>query len=284
VRQSAAVINAFTIAKLMPLAVFVLVGCWFVDVSRFAWLDVISPQQVFTGSLLLVFAFAGYDSIGAPAGEASDPKRHVPFAMVATIVGATVIMTAVQIVAGGTLANLAATNTPLADASMLFLGAAGGLLMTSGSVISMTGTNAGQLLTGSRVLFAMAENGDLPLSLQNVHARYRTPANAILVTSVVACVLGLSGSFVVLAVASALGRLVIIVAMCIATLRLRTDRFRDVVAPASFTAPLGPVVPGIAMVVSLLMIAGATEEQLIGGAAALAIGGVLFATRPHLAG
>ena len=81
-----------------------------------------------TAALLLIFAFGGYDVIGVPAGEAISPRRHVPFAFVATIVAVTVIMTLAQIVTMGTLPDLPASKTPLADASLLFIGAAGALL------------------------------------------------------------------------------------------------------------------------------------------------------------
>ena len=60
----------------------------------------------------------------------------------------------------------------------------------------------------------------------------------------------------------------------------RSPRFVEVVKPASFVAPLGPVVPTLAIVVSLAIAAGATREQLLGGLAALGAGGVLYATRP----
>ena len=148
IRQSAFVINLLTIAKLVPLALFIVVGLWFIDASRLTLSAPVSLTQLSTGALLLIFAFGGYDVIGVPAGEATDPRRHVPFAFVATIIAVTAIMALAQMVAIGTLPNLAAATTPLADASLLFMGAAGALLISAGSVVSMTGTNVGSVLTG----------------------------------------------------------------------------------------------------------------------------------------
>jgi basic amino acid/polyamine antiporter, APA family len=130
IRQSALLINLFTFAKLAPLAVFIVVGSWFIDVSRLTPLGPVSLNGASTGALLLVFAFGGYEVIGIPAGEATDPRRHVPFAFVTTILAVTVVMTLAQIVAMGTLPNLATSATPLADASLLFLGGAGAMLIT----------------------------------------------------------------------------------------------------------------------------------------------------------
>jgi len=48
------------------------------------------------------------------------------------------------------------------------------------------------------------------------------------------------------------------------------------VKPATFTAPLGPLVPIVAIIVSMAVVAGASRLQLLGGTAALAAGAVLF--------
>ena len=276
IRLSAFAINLFTVAKLLPLTIFIVVGLWFVDATRLVPAGEVSLSQASAAALLLIFAFGGYDVIGVPAGEAADPRKHLPFAFVATILAVTAIMTLAQIVALGTLPNLTASKTPLADASLLFAGAAGALLISAGSVVSMTGNNLGAVLTGSRMLFALAENGELPRFFMKIHPQYRTPSNAVIVTTVVALALALSGSFVILAVASAVARLVAYTGACAATLRLRSARFDGIVSPPTFVIPLGPVVPLLAIGVSLLILAGATRAQLLGGVAGLAAGAVLF--------
>jgi amino acid transporter len=284
IRPSAFVVNLLTIAKLLPLAFFVVVGLWFVDVSRIVPSGSVTIAQVSTAALLLIFAFGGYDVIGVPAGEAADPRRHLPFAFVTTILAVTAIITLAHVVALGTLPELVSSKTPLADASMLMVGAAGALLINAGSVVSMTGNNFGAVLTGSRMLFALAENGELPRWFKKIHPRYRTPSNAVIFSTLVALGLALSGSFVLLAVASAVARLITYTGACAATLRLRQVRFRDVVRPATFVIPFGPAVPLAAIAVSLVVLAGATRAQLLGGAAGLAVGAALFIANDRLRG
>ena len=284
IRVSAFVVNLLTIAKLVPLILFIVVGVWFMDPAIFPPFRQLSLTETSAVALLLIFGFGGYDVIGVPAGEATDPRRHVPFAFVATIVVVTILMTLAQIVAMGTLPNLTLSKTPLADASLLFLGATGAAIISAGSAISMTGNNFGSVLTGSRMLFALAENGELPPFFGKIHPRYRTPSHAIMFTTVVALGLALSGSFVVLAVASAVARLVAYTGACAATLRLRHPQFQGVVKPATFVVPFGPVVPVLALAVSLVILAGATRAQLLGGAVGLLAGAVLFALNTKLAG
>jgi amino acid transporter len=276
IRQSAWLVNSLTVGKLVPLMLFIIVGLGFIRPAQLVSLPPITLQQASTAALMLIFVFGGYDVVPVPAGEALDPRRHVPFALVMTIVVVTSVMTLTQIVAQSVLPDLPAHKTPIADAAAVMLGSGGALLVGVGSVLSMTGNNAGQVLSGSRMLFALAEHGELPAFFGRIHPRYRTPANAVVFTSAVALVLAVSGSWEKIAIVSALARLVTYSGACAATLQLRRPEFRDRVKPATFTAPLGPVVPIIAIVVSLAVVAGASRLQLLGGTAALAAGAVLF--------
>ena len=282
IRQSAWLVNALTIGKLLPLLLFIIVGLRWVTVGALTTVPAVTLQQFSTAALLMIFVYGGYDVVPVPAGEALDPRRHVPFALVATILTVMTVMTLAQVVAQSALPDLAAHSTPIADAAAVILGAGGALLVGAGSVVSMTGNNAGQILSGSRMLFALAEHRELPAIFGHVHPRFRTPAYAIVFTSIVAVVLALTGSFVKLAVVSALARLVTYTGVAAATLRLRSPRFADRVAPATFVAPLGPLVPLLAMIVSAAIAAGATREQMLGGFAALAAGAALFLTRSWL--
>jgi amino acid transporter len=214
--------------------------------------------------------------VSVPAGEARSPRQDLPFAFISTIVAVTLVMTLAQVVALGTLPDLGASKTPLADASLILMGSAGALIMGVGSVVSMTGNNAGQALTGSRMLYALAEHRQLPAFFGRIHPEYRTPVNAILFTTAVALALALSGSFVMLAAVSAVARLVTYTGACAATLVLRRPRYESAVKPATFVTPGGWLIPVLAIAVSLAILAGASREQLIGGLLALVAGAVLY--------
>jgi amino acid transporter len=277
VKQSSWVVNALTIGKLVPLAMFIAAGVWFVEPSRWAVMPEVSLDQAASAALLLIFAYGGYEVTGVLAGEAANPKHDVPFAFVMTLLVVATVMTLTSTVATGLLPNLAETRTPIADGAALVLGATGAFIVSLGSSVSMTGNNMGQILNGSRSLFAIAENGDLPRWFARVHPDYRTPENGILFTAVVALTLALSGSFVFLAAVSAVARLVMYLAVCLATLVLRRRRPSEEMGPALFVIPLGPVVPVLATVVAGGILFGATGQQLAAGGGALVAGAVLYA-------
>jgi basic amino acid/polyamine antiporter, APA family len=273
IRESSLVVNALTIGKLTPLVVFIAAGMFYVDWARLSADTSVSLASLSASGLQLVFAFGGYEVVPVVAGETRDPRRTVPFALIMTIIIVTIVMTMAQMVALGTLPGIAESKTPLADAAAVFLGPAGAAMLTLGAVFSTSGNNMGQALSGSRNLFALAEQGDLPPLFARVHPTYRTPVSAILVTASVALVLALSGTFQALAAASAISRLVVYVATCASTLRLRRVRG---VNPPVFTVPFGPVIPVAAIVFALAILAGATRLQLMSGTGALAAGAVLY--------
>ena len=270
IKQSAWIVNALTIGKLTPLAIFIVLG-----LAHVSW-GALSPEATLTwaqiggSALVLVFAYGGYEVVPVPAGESKDPVRAVPFAMVATILIAGAVMVLAQMVAVGTLPDLGHAKTPLADSAALFMGATGAFLMTAGAAVSMSGNNMGQSLSGSRNLFALAEQGDLPRIFGHVHPAFRTPDFAIVFTTVLALALALSGSFVTLAKVSALARLVVYTCTCASVLALRRK------GRAPFTVPFGPVVPVLGIVVAVALMFGADRLQRVTGAIAIAAGAVLY--------
>jgi amino acid transporter len=270
IRQSTWVVNALTIGKLIPLVLFMVVGLPHISFGALAPAAPLAWSQVGASALILIFAYGGYEVVPVPAGEAKDPVRAMPFAMVGTILISGVVMIAVQMVSVGTFPGLAASKTPLADAAALFIGAGGAFLLTAGAAVSMSGNNVGQSLSGSRNLFALAEQGDLPRWFGHVHPRFRTLDFAILFTSALSLALALSGSFAVLARVSAVSRLVVYAGTCAAVLALRRS------GPAPFTIPFGPVVPVAALAVAIGIVFGASDAQRWAGLIALGVGAFLY--------
>ena len=271
IKQIAVVVNILTIAKLAPLVIFIVLGLPHVSVDALRPDNAVSLEQISTAALLLIFAYGGFEVIPVPAGEARDPIRAVPFAMIMTLVIVVLVTTLVQVVALGTLPTLAGSKTPLAEASALFLGGWAAILMTAGATVSMTGNNVGQSLSGSRNLFALAEQGDLPRIFGRIHERFRTPDFAILFMAVLVLALALLFDFQAMARVSAVARLVVYASTCVSVLLLRRRK-----GPAPFTVPLGQVLPILGLVVCVLLMYGATAAQLRVGAYFMLGGAALY--------
>jgi APA family basic amino acid/polyamine antiporter len=238
-------------------------------------------HQLGAAALLLLYAYAGFENTAAAAGEYKNPRRDVPFALLAQIGIVTLLYAWVQWVALATLPGLAASPTPLADAARRFLGEWGGWLLTIGATLSILGTNGNTVLAGPRYLFALAQGGYGPRLLGAVHPRFRTPAVAVVAQTAIALPLALSGTFTGLAALSVVARLASYVGTAAAVPVLRRKLGSR---PGAFRLPGGPLVPIAAVLVCIVFAASATPRDLIAGAAALAVGLVVFKLRRPVAG
>jgi len=280
IRQSSNLVNALTLAKLAPLVGFLVIGVWFIHPRYYPPIASVGRENLVAATLLLVFTFGGFDVVGVPAGEAKAPRRDVPIALITTIGGVTLILISIQVLLMFTLPDLAHSKTPIADAMQAITGPAGAYVVATGAVFSMVGNNAGQILSGSRTLFSLAAADELPAFFGRVHPRFKTPSNAIVITTAAALALALSGTFAKMAAISAVARLAAYVATAAATLALRR-RDRNHGTPAAlFKIPGGSAVPILALATCVLMLCGATAEQLTAGAIAVIVGAVLFALAP----
>ncbi len=262
--------------KVLPLVLFVVVGIFFVDWTRVFPVPTPEHGNFMKAALLVLFAYAGFENTAAPAGEFVNPKRDVPFALIVQIGIVTAIYTAVQLVALGTVPNLGASPTPLADAAAMMLGPVGGLILTLGAVLSVLGTNNNTVLAGPRYLYALAEMGKLPAVFKKIHPRYRTPYVAILTQTGVALLLMLTGSAEELAVLSVIARLATYIGTAAAVPVLRR---KLPATPRTIRLPGGPLIPIAALAICLLFLSSAEKKNWIAGGVALAVGAAIFVLR-----
>ena len=73
IKQASWLVNGFTIGKILPLVIFVLVGIWAADFSRVLPSGLPPLADASAAALLLIFAYGGYEVTGVPAGEALEP-------------------------------------------------------------------------------------------------------------------------------------------------------------------------------------------------------------------
>ena len=138
--------------------------------------------------LAMVAVFWPYDgwiNIGPVAEEVREPQRNVPLGL-----GLGVII--VMLVYCGAnigyhlclpLEHIKNSETVAADVFAKVLGRYGVPLAAAGVMISMFGALNSNLLAGPRIYFAMARDRLFPRAIGHVHARFKTPLNAILAQS-----------------------------------------------------------------------------------------------------
>ena len=239
VRDATLTSNFFTIAKLLPLLLFIATGLFFLTPANFALGTAPAIGSFSTTVLLIVYAFTGFENASVPAGEIENPRRSLPIAILAAIAIVTVIYFLIQVVCIGTLENLGKTERPLAEAANSFLGPIGASLIAAGAITSIIGNLNVNLLTSPRIPFAMSLQGELPQKLAAVHKRFRTPHISILLTAALVLALTLSSSLIYALTVSTIARLLAYAATCAALPRLR---YQKNAPPAMFVLPGGIVI------------------------------------------
>ncbi len=234
VRESAIMTNVFTVGKLVPLFIFAAVGLFFIQPANFTFGEIPEYASFSSAILILIYAFVGFEAAVIPAGETKDPQKNVPFALLFAIVFCAGLFIIIQIVAIGTLPELAKSERPLADAAGQFMGSFGAAFIVIGALVSILGNLNGGYLATSRIPFAMAEQNELPQILAKTHERFKTPYISLILTSICILVFTIQSSFITALTISTITRLIVYATTCLA---LPVFRQRKDLREAKFKVP-----------------------------------------------
>ena len=273
VKNLAAVSNVLTLSKLIPLAIFILVGLFFLQPSLFTIKHIPTIPAFSNSVLLLVFAFGGFETVLITSGEIKNPAKTLPFALLTATAVVAIFYILIQIVSIGTLPTLASTEKPIADAAIGFMGNGGGLLITIGAVISILGTLMVIILGGSRLPFALSEEGQFPKFFSYVHPTYKTPTWSLLAVSVVAFGVAVSWSFISALTISAIIRVVGYLVGCGSLLQLRKTMKEQ---KDYFKVRYGNVLAVAGILLSFWLLSAAKWSELRNAAIFLSAGVILF--------
>ncbi|MFO0982017.1 MAG: amino acid permease [Planctomycetota bacterium] len=258
IKPAAWTTNGFTIAKLLPLLVFAIVGLSIIRLDRLSFAT--SASALGAGAFKALFACQGFENVPVPAGETKNPRRSIPLATVSSLLFSVSLYVLIMIVATCSVGSeaLARSDRPLALAAENFLGSTGAKLIAICAAISMTGYNSGVALITPRYLSAMAADGFLPRPVSVNHPRFATPHLAIVFTTLAAMLCSLAFDYNSLVDWSIVTSGLMYLATCLAVPILRRTR-PDL--PRAFRLPGGWLVPaiGTAVVVTVISQAGRTE-------------------------
>ncbi len=247
-----------TIGKLVPLVLIIIFG--FIKGSSTSIFTPMTGEGVnittTLGQVLIatLFAYDGWINVGAIAGEMKEPGKDLPKA----IVGGLSLVMAVYLVINvaylwmvpaGELANV---TSPASLVANKIFGPVGGKLISAGILISVFGTANGYVLTGSRVPYALSQQGLVPGSkmLSKVN-KGSSPYNAIWLIVILACLYALTGQFNLLTDLTIFVVWAFYVLTFIGVLILRKKQPN---LPRPYKVPLYPVIPVLAILGGLFVV------------------------------
>jgi APA family basic amino acid/polyamine antiporter len=152
----------------------------------------------FGGAMVpVLFAYGGWQTANFIAAEVHEPRRNLPRALVAGVVGVVVLYLGANWVYLRGLGpdGLAATGTPASTLMRALLGEWGATFIALGIAVSTLGFLSHSLLTMPRVYFAMAADGVFFHGVARVSERTRAPAVAIVLQAALGIGVALSGRY-----------------------------------------------------------------------------------------
>ena len=204
VKSGARFQNLFTISKLGAIFGIIILGLvmeggsnqnlspFFSDQS---FTELVGPLGLAMVSVL--WTFDGWIFITYVAGEVKNPGRNIPLSLIfcmLIVVSIYLLLNYVLIYTLG-FTGMNGSDLVVSDAASVFLGNKGAAIVTLIILISLIGANNGFVLTSARINYAMAKDKLFFHQASQIHPRFKSPANALIIQCVWACLLTFTGTF-----------------------------------------------------------------------------------------
>lgn len=236
IKEAAKTNNIIVVVKIAVVLFVIIVGAFYVDIEN--WQPFIPTETttivdgvekvnfglggVLTAATIVFFAYIGFDAVSTQAGEAINPKKDVPFAIIASLVICTVLYILVSLVLTGMVRfDQLDVTAPVASA---FSGVGlkwATLLITIAATAGLMSVMLVMMLGQTRIFLGMAKDGLLPNFFKDLHPRFLTPhKSTILIGAIISIVAAVTPINKVSEMCS-MGTLLAFAMVCIAVMILR---------------------------------------------------------------
>ena len=264
---------AVVVIKVLLILFIVGLGIFYINAENYTPFMPSGFGPVATGAATVFFAVFGYDAMSTAAEEAKDGKKHMPKAIILSLVIAMLLYVAATLVLTG-MQNYKDID-PKAGFASAFAGV--GLPVVASiisvfAVLSILTVMLTFLLGVTRVWFSMSRDGLLPVWFSKVD-RHGTPQRVTWIAGAGSALL--AGVFPIRAVADLtnIGILAAFVVVCISVI---VFRYTKPDAARTFRLPWMPVVPVVGALASVVLIAQLHWETWVRFAVWLVIGLVIY--------
>ncbi|MDD3436581.1 MAG: amino acid permease [Candidatus Gastranaerophilales bacterium] len=244
-KDSTKIAGVMVFVKLAVIALFILVGAFFVKPENWVPFAPNGFNGIFMGAFIIFFAYIGFDALATTAEECKNPQKDLPIGIIGSLVITTVIYSLVALVLTGMQATSGNIPADFLKAPMAYVMTVAGQdwaagLISIGSLAGLTSVLLVLQLAATRILYAMSRDNFLPRRLQKLHPKFHTPHVLTWTVGIVAILGTLTLDLNVAAELCNFGTFTSFIIVCVAVLILRKtdpDRHRP------FKVPFSPLFP-----------------------------------------
>ena len=237
------------------------------------------PILVAEAAALVFVAYAGIYKAGAIGGEVKEPEKNLPMGMLISLSLITLLYVVVTYIMMGSIEGewwLNSDGSAREDPIFAFVDTVAstnvGLALAILAVLTMISGALSGLLAASRFLFGMAKDSLLPDSMCETNNKFETPHWAIIITAITMAVSILTLPVKDVAKLASGFQIMVIVALNVSVIILRTDAEKDGWYKPTFKSPLFPWLQVIGTIAGGALIYIMGQKALYGALAAIVIG------------
>ncbi|HEU4851738.1 MAG TPA: amino acid permease [Telluria sp.] len=275
VRESARLTNVLVLVKVGVVLLFILVGARHVQPENWQPYMPYGFNGVMSAAALVFFAFIGFDAVTSAAEEVKNPARDLPIGIIGSLGICAVLYVVVAAIMTGIVPfqKFLGIDHPVSLA-LQYAGenwVAG--FVDLGAILGMTTVILVMLYGQTRVLFAMSRDGLLPRKLSTINPKFGTPYFA---TWAVGIVFGLIAAVVPLGVLAELINIGTLFAFCLVSIAVIVLRKKRPDLHRAFRCPGVPLVPILAVLFCIALMAFLSKTTWIAFGIWLAAGLVIY--------
>ncbi|MFJ8728863.1 amino acid permease [Streptomyces bauhiniae] len=273
--KSAARFETFVVAlKVLVVLLVIAVGFFHINTANYHPFFPFGISGAFTGAATVFFAVFGYDAMSTAAEESKDAQRHMPKAIIYSLVISMVLYVAACLVLTG-MQNYKDIDPESGFSSAFKSVGLGGLadVIAVGAIIGILTVMFTFMLGVTRVWFSMARDGLLPRWFAKTHPTRHVPTR---VTWIVGFGSAAIAGFVPIGEAAELTNIGILLAFVVVCVAVIVLRYRQPDLPRGFRTPLMPYVPALGALFSLWLVTFLEWETWVRFAVWFLIGCVIY--------
>jgi APA family basic amino acid/polyamine antiporter len=252
IRNAARVETSVVVLKVLVVLLVIGVGVFHIDSGNYRPFFPYGLGGAFTGAATVFFAVFGYDAMSTAAEESRDAQRHMPRAIIYSLVISMVLYAAACLVLTGMQDYRHIDKESGFSSAFKSVGLSGlADVIAVGAIIGIITVMFTFMLGVTRVWFAMSRDGLLPPWFARTHPTRHVPTR---VTWIVGAASAAIAGFVPIGEAAELTNIGILLAFVVVCTAVIVLRYRQPELPRAFRTPWMPFVPALGVVFSLWLI------------------------------